>query len=135
MSKRYTYIVIDNDSQNNFVVSLVLKQHLDPLEVITFTNPEEGLSYIKESYGTLSNIPRTILLLDINMPEMSCWDFVAEFEKINEDIRTQFSIFLLTSSVDACDYERAKKTACVKGYLVKPLIKEKLLELLLTLPT
>jgi CheY-like chemotaxis protein len=122
-------MVIDDDPQSNLIVKLTIKKYLHPLEIRIFTDPAEGLEWIKNSnIGELTE-SKTILLLDINMPLMSGWEFLEKFEKFDIKVQHQFIIFMLSSSVDDRDFEMAKSYKTVRGYFVKPLNKEELLEL------
>ena len=123
-------MVIDDDPQNNLIVKLTIKKYLNPSEIQIFVDPVEGLECIKNTYFCEVIESRTVLLLDINMPLMSGWEFLDEFEKLDTRVQIQFIIFMLSSSVDDRDFEQAKSCKNVKGYLVKPLKKEKLLELM-----
>jgi CheY-like chemotaxis protein len=130
MKKQYNYLVIDDDPNNNLIINLTLKKYFDPRDIKVFTKPLEGLAFIKNSYLSDNKEPRTILLLDINMPGMSGWDFLIEFEKFDLEIQSHFTICMLSSSVDDRDLSKSKGYKSVDGYMVKPLKKEILLELL-----
>src|ERR1035437_7948963 len=108
MNNQYNYLVIDDDPISNAMVNIILKNYLKPSGVQLFTNPVAGLECIKNSCLNENTDKSTIVLLDINMPIMSGWDFLFEFEKLNKEIRDQFTIFILSSSIDDKDMERAK---------------------------
>jgi len=127
MKNQYNYLVIDDDSHNNLIVNMTLKRYFAPLDINVFTKPLEGLEFIKNMHG---KIRHTILLLDINMPVMSGWDFLGEFEKLDPEIQDQFTICMLSSSVDDRDFTKAKHYKSVDGYMVKPLKKDIFLDLL-----
>ena len=55
---------------------------------------------------------------------------VAIVEKFDINIQKQFAIFMFSSSVDERDLAIAKSHKNVKGYLIKPLKKQSLLELI-----
>lgn len=55
------------------------------------------------------------------MPQLNGWEFLDEFAKMDEHIHQQFTIFILSSSIDSCDREKASANKFVKDYLVKPL--------------
>jgi len=130
MSIQYKYIIVDDDPQNNLIVKLTIKKYLNPSEIQIFTDPVEGLEWIKDHYLHEVIKSKTVLLLDVNMPIMSGWEFLEEFEKLDALVQIQFFIFMLSSSVDDRDLERSKSCKSVKGYLVKPLKKEELMELM-----
>ena len=63
------------------------------MEFLEFISPEEGTEYIESAYGETANGCRTELLLDINMPVMTGWDFLERYEKIGSNIKNQFVIY------------------------------------------
>lgn len=124
-----SFIVVDDDSVNNLICRKVINLVFPEAEVLTFTNPEKALLYIKSNYA-YSFGKRTILLLDINMPILSGWDFLEEFEGFDANIKEQLKIYMLSSSTDQLDKDLANENRNVSGYIEKPLNKEIMEELL-----
>jgi CheY-like chemotaxis protein len=122
MSKPQRIVVIDDDSGNNILCKIAIKKAIGDFDVQTFTEAKKGLEYIRTEYPE-KDLP-TILLLDINMPLMTGWDVLDVLETYDECIKKQLSIFMLSSSIDPSDRDRAKAKQHVKGYLEKPLLKE-----------
>ncbi len=87
--------------------------------VIDFIKPEQGFEYI-ESYKNNEAIIPTVLFLDINMPTMSGWEFLEKFDKLDEKVKEQFSVYITSSSIDDRDIEMAKANRYIKRYIVKP---------------
>src|SRR5439155_25074418 len=88
--------------------------------ITLFTMPEKALEIITKEYGSALHRVNTVLLLDINMSTMSGWEFLVEFDKLDAVIRHQFNIFILSSSVDDRDTEKAEHNPSVCGFLCKP---------------
>ncbi len=80
----------------------------------------EALEFLSNSTHNKSSLPE-IILLDINMPLMDGFEFLKEFEKLDNDIKLKCKIFMLTSSNNEQDKERAFKSEYVIGYILKPL--------------
>jgi len=118
------FIVIDDDSINNMVCRIVIKSAMGQSEIQTFIDPETGFRYIEKEYDDSENAIPTVLLLDINMPNWSGWEFLENFEKLEEKIKRQINIYMLSSSVDAKDIARAKSDPNVVDYIIKPLTPE-----------
>ena len=116
------FIVVDDDPLNNMLCTYLIKKAAKDADVKCFEYPAEGLSFISSEYSSRDK-HTTILFLDINMPEISGWDFLEEFDKLSKEIREQFIIYIVSSSVDAAELERAKANIYVKEYLSKPLNK------------
>lgn len=124
MPQKYKrFIVIDDDPISNLLCSKNIKKNLQEVEVITFTEAEKGLDYIKSSLNE-PNIGDIILFLDINMPTMSCWEFMQQFEKIDTLIKNQIFIYVLSSSIHQDDKQKAKNNPNVVDYIEKPLSVE-----------
>ncbi|GAB3667598.1 response regulator [Echinicola sediminis] len=107
-------VLIDDDPISTFVTeSLIAKYIKQPCKFFKFERAKEAL---KKIYLINPNY----LFLDLNMPEMSGWDFL---EKLAFD-KTQVEIYILSSSVDKRDINRASTYSQVKQYLSKPLISQ-----------
>ncbi|HYV94395.1 MAG TPA: response regulator [Chitinophagales bacterium] len=122
MSPRF--IVVDDDPINNRVCSYAISKAAKSTDIKCFEFPSEGLKFILSEYGDESKELPTVLLLDISMPEINGWDFLNEFAKMDEHIQMQFTICIVTSSVDPSDIEKAKANVFVRRYLEKPLKPE-----------
>lgn len=95
-------------------------------ETLVFSNGELALNAITEMIAKKESLPE-IIFLDINMPVMDGWDFLEEFETLSGT--ENVTIYVLSSSVDPADAERARSYPHVKDYITKPLNREKLKEL------
>lgn len=132
MKMETRFIVIDDDLINNMLCKIVIKETSGESEIKTFNNPETGFEYIANEYGdTKSKVP-TVLLLDINMPSWTGWDFLNNFEKLDQKIKDQIKIYMLSSSVDSKDIERALTNKNVVNYIMKPLSMKKVSDILLS---
>ena len=115
------FLVIDDDPINNLLCTHAIKTISDETEIKCFTLPMEGIEFIQTNYKTAEQNASTILLLDLNMPVISGWEFLERFKTFEENIIKQFTIFILSSSVDDHDIKRAKEIPLVKDYIIKPL--------------
>jgi CheY-like chemotaxis protein len=62
-----------------------------------------------------------IIFLDINMPVMDGWEFLNEFIKIKNNFEKKITLYVVSSSIDPRDLERAKSINLVTDYLIKPI--------------
>ena len=122
MKKLPRFVIIDDDPLNNALCQVIIKTTLAEAEVKTFTLPEKVLEYIAAEYSINGN--EAILLLDLNMPTMTAWEFLEEYEKLDEIIKSRLKIYILSSSLDPRDIERASANKNVFDYIVKPLTSE-----------
>ena len=116
------FILVDDDSTNNLICKIIIKQLSADSTIEIFTDPLLALRYLKEEYCT--NSPgKTILFLDINMPVISGWEFLNIYKIFNKNIKDSINIFILSSSIDQKDRNNAIQNPNVIDYLEKPLTK------------
>lgn len=114
------YMVVDDDSTNNLICEFTIRKFNRNAIVSSHLEPEKALLYIEEDYIGLEKPKPTIMFLDVNMPGMSGFEFLDEFIKFDEGIQKQFTIYILSSSIEDFNYQ-AKKYPFVAGFLTKPL--------------
>lgn len=114
-------IFIDDDSIINMIHSRLASRATEhPVE--TFLSGEEAIEYFKTQSGKFY-----IIFLDINMPGMDGWEFIDAFRALEKDF--DFTIHILSSSIDRSDKEKAASIEEIDQYLAKPLELPKLQEL------
>lgn len=130
MNKPTHFIVIDDDSINNMLSKYHLKQL--KLEIITesFLLAELGFEFITTVFNNYPPENHAVILLDINMPTWSGWDFLDNFETLDINLKSRFKIYMLSSSVDEKDKQKANDNPNVVDLLVKPLDTEKVIKIL-----
>ena len=126
--KPLRFIIIDNDPVNNMLCGLAIRDAVSDADILDFTSPLKAFEYIS-TYNE-SNNGMNILLVDINMPIWSGWDFADHFEKLDEKIKKHFKIYMLSSSIDINDKQRAVENKNVADYIEKPLTEQKVSSLL-----
>lgn len=94
---------------------------------MVFRNGKEAYDKLKAIILNNEKLP-DLILLDLNMPIWDGWQFLDEFIKIPND-RT-ITIYIITSSVDPADVEKAKSYDLVSNYIVKPITMVELKNLL-----
>jgi CheY-like chemotaxis protein len=111
------FLLIDDDQINNFICESILRLCAAGAPVIAFTNPQLAVDYIKDNYPLAEGV-KTILLLDINMPVLNGWDVL---DKLKDMKLGNFVTYMLTSSIDLKDKEKAENNLLVSGFIEKPL--------------
>jgi CheY-like chemotaxis protein len=118
-------IIIDDNILNNKLCSHLLKKYFpDSPEIVSFTSPEMGIQHIVSKSETKTET--TLLLLDINMPTLSGWEVLDELDNLLQELTDIFFVFILSSSVDQRDHDRAKASPRVSAILEKPLTSKQL---------
>ena len=124
MKEKLVY-VIDDDDIYHFTIRRMIKILELPYEVKGFTDGEKALNYITERKSDLDSLPE-VILLDINMPVKNGWQFLDEFKLIHKDLHKDITIFIVSSSANIKDEQRARDFLEVNGYVVKPFDFEQL---------
>jgi len=124
------FIAIDDDPVNNLICKLTIEMVAGHPEILTFTNAALGFEYIQNQYAANHDKTQTVLLLDINMPIMSGWEFLERFDNLAEDVKNLFKIYILSSSVDERDKQRSYANKNVSAFMVKPLVKDNVVDIL-----
>ena len=122
------FVIVDDDLQNNFLSKIALKKAFGEIEIVDFSIPELGLNYIETHFADTTGGAPTTLLLDINMPDINGWEFLEKFDTFKDTIKNQFTIYMLSSTIDASEIDRAKLNPLVKDFIEKPLNKNTLLK-------
>jgi CheY-like chemotaxis protein len=97
-------------------------------KILQFSNGEEALQYLKSYADDSDNLP-DFIFLDINMPYVDGWMFLADYAIIKDSLKKDIQIFMISSSIDQRDILRAQKNSDVRDYIVKPVSPEKFRDL------
>ncbi|ASV30751.1 response regulator [Maribacter cobaltidurans] len=124
--KSYNNIYLIDDFETvNFLHTMLLKR-LGFQSVFSFTNPEEGLKVLLENRNSLKS---SLILLDINMPEMNGFEFLDCLLK--EGITQSLDVIIVSSSISEKDKRLALEyPEYVRHFLNKPLESNQLKTLL-----
>lgn len=120
-------LLVDDDKINNFINERLIRRLGLAEEINTVYNGQEALDYLEQLYHSGEEIP-SLILLDINMPVMDGFEFMEAVSDKKYFSDTRSVIFMLTTSVNANDIERARKSQVAKGYINKPLTEKELKE-------
>ena len=97
-------------------------------DILQFGNGEEALQYLRDNADVSDNLPDYIFL-DINMPYVDGWMFLADYATLKTKLNKSISIFMISSSIDPRDIIRAQNNLDVREYIIKPVSPEKFKEL------
>jgi CheY-like chemotaxis protein len=129
-----SFFLIDDDEIFRFIVKNTIDEIYPDMKIKFFSDGEQGIDFLKQNLGTATNLP-DIILLDVNMPFMDGWEFLNEYKSLPMEIKRNINIYLLTSSNNPNDVDMAKKISELSGYLVKPISKEGIKNLIGHFPT
>lgn len=112
---KLTCIIDDDTVYVNLVKKLIQLKKLCE-NILVFKNGKEAIEFFKDS----ESLP-DLILLDLNMPIMNGWEFLEEFNPINKELGKVSSLYVVSSSIDPVDSEKAKSIECVRDYISKPI--------------
>ncbi len=115
-------LLIDDDTIYQVITVKTLKKIDEDLAVLSCLNGKIGLEILQEQYSTTENF---LIFLDLNMPVLNGWQFIEEFEKLDLKHNGNIAIYIISSSTDQIDINRANNLFCIKEYLSKPVSIDK----------
>jgi CheY-like chemotaxis protein len=124
------FIAVDDDPVNNLICKLTIEMVASKPEIVTFTEGTQCLEYIQSTYAANQDRTNTILLLDLNMPVMSGWEFLELFDQFADEVKKVIKVYILSSSVDPRDEVRSYANKNVRAFMVKPLVKDNVVDIL-----
>lgn len=127
-NKKLNFMVIDDSKLDCFIAEKIIRNTGKCETIRSFLQAKDALEYI-------SNTPteehtHTILLVDIQMPIMNGFEFVEAFEKLPESITDNYTIYIISSSINETDLNKVHNYKTVKQFLNKPLTSNNLSVLL-----
>lgn len=117
-------MLVDDDDAVNFIHRILLRG-MDPnLKVTTVWNGKECIDFLESAESR--NDPPQLILLDINMPVKTGWEFLDELETRNIEAKGDLVILMVSASMNPEDLERSRRYEKVRKYVTKPLVAEEL---------
>ena len=125
-----TILLVDDDPDCNFLHRRLLRKSACSERVVVTQDADDAIAFITEAAEEEPGRLPELVLLDINMPGMNGWEFLDEFEKLPESIRSNIKVIILTSSLNPDDKNRADANPSVAGMYDKLLTREIIREIL-----
>ncbi len=122
-------LLVDDDPATNFLHTRAIKGADCTEEIVTAENGEAAINYLQHRFNQGLPAPE-LILLDINMPVMNGWDFLAAYTQLPDWQKNQSKLIMLTTSMNPDDEVKAKTFSEIKEFDYKPLDKAMLNSLL-----
>ncbi|MDP4953345.1 MAG: response regulator [Flavobacteriales bacterium] len=120
MSKELHIILVDDNDIDIVVNSKLLKLANFSQNISSFNSGRDVLDFLEDSESQITD-KQNILLLDIQMPIMGGFECLDKIMELSPAIQESLMVFMLSSSIDRNDIERAEKNPAVLKVLEKPL--------------
>lgn len=118
-----TVLTIDDDEVTQFLNKIHLNAEKFCNNVVKAYNGLEAIEFFRKlDSGEISmdSFPE-IIVIDLNMPLMDGWEFVEAFKNEFPHFEDKTKIFILSSTINPADQERANNEKSIKAFLEKPL--------------
>ncbi|CAM4436796.1 response regulator [Flavobacterium terrigena] len=119
METNAAFLLIEDNLIDQLITTKLLKNTFDDFQFNVVSDGKEGMDWLyKFNYTSKDQL---IILLDIKMPQMDGFEFLAKYDALPEDLKKKTQIFMLSSSLDPNDLKRANENCYVKKLFSKPL--------------
>jgi CheY-like chemotaxis protein len=122
MEKLHNVLLIDDDEIFIFLTGKMLQSTGSVDSITVFRSGKQALEFLFRHCN--GDGTPDIIFLDLNMPEMTGWDFLEEYQHYLRRCRRPPKLYIVSSSTATSDEARAMKIPGVSGYLPKPLHTE-----------
>jgi CheY-like chemotaxis protein len=129
MTHRKKLMIIEDDEVFVFITMEIIKDTGYPDDEITVSsNGKEAIAFLKTAVDNQELLPE-VIFLDLNMPVMDGWEFLDEFTLLKHRFKHKVTVYIVSSSVSPHDVQRAKDITDVSDFIVKPVTKERFIEI------
>ena len=109
-------VIVDDDKLNRTLLTLTLaKEGYEDIK--DFECAEDAVTFIQSD----TYLGVTLFLVDIQMPVMDGFEFAKEIEKLDEEKRVNYRLYLMTSSTFKNTNEKIAEHWSVINCLTKPI--------------
>jgi PAS domain S-box-containing protein len=113
--------IVDDDQVITYITTRLMKNADPAIKISEFTSAKMALEKLR-----LDPSQPDILLLDINMPGISGWQFLEEMQAMHRFV----NVYMYSSSIDPEDVKKARSYPMVRDFLSKPFDMETVRHLL-----
>lgn len=120
MTNQMNIILVDDNDIDIVVNTKLLKLANITENVVSFNRCEDALNWLREN-GQNEDVMDNIMLLDIQMPGTDGFQCLEKYSELPDEVKKSCRVFMLSSSIDRGDIERAEANSYVIKVLEKPL--------------
>src|SRR5688572_30042261 len=107
METKYSILLIDDSYIDRLVTRMLIINTFGVTDIHEATGGKTGLQMLASQ--AVGKDKEVLILLDIRMPEMTGFEFLDEFEKLDSAIQKNVHVIMLSSTLDPEDIELAEK--------------------------
>jgi CheY-like chemotaxis protein len=134
MKKVASLLIVDDSSFDVLLTKKILEKTGQFEHIFSVTDGAEALALFQNHEESRrqhpDGFPPLVILLDINMPLMNGFEFLGAYAELEGNAGADPSIIvMLTSSSFEDDRNKAMQDPLVKDYIVKPMTRQRAVEL------
>lgn len=112
-------MIIDDNSIDLYVNAQVIVRSNFGNEVMQYTSASKALEYLSSPAN--DHFLPEVIFVDIYMPEMSGFEFMEAYGQLPTTIKEHCSVYIVSSSIDKQDFDRAEADSNIIAFHQKPL--------------
>ena len=125
MQKLTCVLLVDDDQTTNYLNKLLINRLVMTDKLLVALNGQEALEQVKIHCREASPDCPALILLDVKMPVMDGFQFLAAYDELPLPEKQAIIIVMLTTSLHPQDVDRVQQLN-IAGFLNKPLTRDKL---------
>ena len=131
MSKFKRIILIDDQETTNFYNEYLLSQANLAENISVCNTTQEAIELLENLDKTNSELKNVLVFLDIDLPGHTGFEFIDINQSLFQKTKEKgLRLFILSSSRNTCDIEKARSCPIVDDMLEKPLTPESIQDIL-----
>jgi CheY-like chemotaxis protein len=121
--------LIDDDPIFVYLTRRIITSINSPCQINEFTDGELAIGYLSQIRDKAELLP-DVIFLDLSMPVMDGWEFLKEYSELKPKLKKDIQLFIVSSSISPQEVERSKSYRTVTDFLIKPVEKGKIVEIM-----
>jgi CheY-like chemotaxis protein len=120
---------IDDSRLDHFILKKILSRFGSPYEV-KCSSTGNSVLYLLSRYRMEKEKLPEMVMIDIHAEEFDAWEFLAKMKALYPGLARPVEVYVLSASKYPEDIERLKQYSFVKAFIVKPITREVMLQLI-----
>ncbi len=121
--------LIDDDKLFVFLLKKTIGLTGIATHINDFADGRMALDYLSKNADNANALP-DVIFLDLRMPIMDGWEFIEEYTTLAPSLAKKNKLYVFSSSISPYDIDKAKSISLVTDFIIKPILKEKFIEIL-----